>query len=38
VQFVLRYQDREIWKAEILSSSDVYRHAQPYTSFMIKMP
>jgi len=38
VQFVLRYQDREIWTAEILSSSDVYRHAQPYTSFMIKMP
>ncbi len=37
VEFVLRHQDREVWKAEILSSSDVYRHAQPYTSFFIKM-
>ena len=37
VEFVLRHGDREVWKAETLSSSDVYRHAQPYTSFFIKM-
>jgi len=34
----LRYREREVWKAEVLASSDVYRHKQPYTSFMHKMP
>jgi hypothetical protein len=38
VQFELRYQDREVWRAETLASRDVYGHAQPYTSFFIKMP
>jgi hypothetical protein len=38
VQLVLRYQDREVWQAETLASRDIYGHAQPYTSFFIKMP
>ncbi|MCI0361337.1 MAG: hypothetical protein L0211_22875 [Planctomycetaceae bacterium] len=38
VGFVLRYQDKEVWSAEIMPWSDISSHAQPYTSFFIKMP
>jgi len=38
VGFVLRYQDKEIWSAEIMPWSDISSHAQPYTSFMFKTP
>jgi len=38
VGFTLRYQDKEIWSAEIMPWSDISGHAQPYTSFMFKMP
>jgi hypothetical protein len=38
VGFTLRYQDKEIWSAEIMPWSDISSHAQPYTSFFIKMP
>jgi hypothetical protein len=38
VGFTLRYQDKEIWSAEIMPWSDISSHAQPYTSFMFKMP
>ena len=38
VGFTLRYQDKEVWSAEIMPWSDISSHAQPYTSFFIKMP
>ncbi len=38
VGFTLRYQDKEVWSAEIMPWSDISSHAQPYTSFMFKMP
>jgi hypothetical protein len=38
VGFQLRYQNREIWSAEIMPSKDVYSHREIYTSFMHKMP
>jgi hypothetical protein len=38
VGFALRYQDKEIWSAEIMPWTDISSHAQPYTSFFIKMP
>jgi hypothetical protein len=38
VGFTLRYQDKEIWSAEIMPWSDISSHTQPYTSFYIKMP
>lgn len=38
VGFDLRYQDNPIWSAEIMPWSDIRSHAQPYTTFMLKMP
>jgi hypothetical protein len=38
VGFTLRYQQREVWAVEIMPSSDVYSHAETYTSFMHRTP
>jgi len=38
VAFDLRYHDASIWNVEIMPWSDVGSHAQPYTTFMFKMP
>jgi hypothetical protein len=38
VGFELRFQDKPIWSAEIMPWRDVGSHAEPYTSFMFKMP
>jgi hypothetical protein len=38
VGFELRYEDEPIWSAEIMPWRDVGSHAEPYTSFMFKMP
>jgi hypothetical protein len=38
VGFTLRYQDKEVWSAEIMPWSDITSHAQPYTSFGFNMP
>lgn len=34
----LKHRGREIWKMDLLPSSDIYSHRKPYTSFMHKMP
>jgi hypothetical protein len=38
VEFHLRYQDHKVWSAEIMPWRDVGSHAEPYTTFMFKMP
>jgi hypothetical protein len=38
VGFDLRYHDATIWTAEIMPWKDVGSHAEPYTTFMFKMP
>ena len=38
VGFDLRYHDATIWNAEIMPWKNVSSHAEPYTTFMFKMP
>lgn len=38
IGFEVRYQDKPVWSAEIMPWRDVGSHAEPYTSFMFKMP
>lgn len=38
VAFEVRYHDRPVWSVEVMPWSDVGGHAQPYTTFMFKMP
>jgi len=38
VAFQVRYQDKSIWSVEIMPSREYTSHAEPYTTYMFKMP
>ncbi len=38
VAFSVRYRDKAIWSVEIMPSREYTSHAEPYTTYMFKMP
>ena len=38
VAFAVRYRDKAIWSVDIMPSREYTSHAEPYTTYMFKMP